>query len=49
MKILEKTLGPDHPLVATVCQNLAELYKLIGKEDEAERLETHAGKIRSNR
>ncbi len=49
LEVLEKTLGPDHPLIATVCENLAELYKQIGKEDEAGRLETRAGKIRSNR
>jgi hypothetical protein len=34
--------------VATVYENLAGLYKKIGKEDEAEKLEARARKIRSN-
>jgi hypothetical protein len=46
---LEKVLGKNHPHVATVCENMAELYKKVGKEDEAERLEERARKIRSKR
>ena len=36
LKILEKVLGPDHPEVAIMLEHMAELYKKIGKEDEAE-------------
>jgi hypothetical protein len=49
LKIKKKALGPDHPHVATVCENMAILYKKLGKEDEAERLEARAKRIRSNR
>jgi hypothetical protein len=49
LAIREKALGPDYPLVATICKNMAELYKKIGKEVEAERLEERARKNRSNR
>jgi Tfp pilus assembly protein PilF len=48
LAIREKALGPDYPDVATVCENMAGLYKKIGKEDQAERLEERAIKIRSN-
>ena len=47
LKIREKTLRPDHPDVATTCENMAGLYRQIGKEDEAEILEARARKIRS--
>ena len=47
LDIMEKVFGPNHPDVATVCQNLAKCYKELGKEDEAEKLETRARKIRS--
>ena len=47
LKIWEKALGPEHPDVATSLSNLAELYRQIGKEDEAEILETRARKIGS--
>ena len=47
-KITEKALGKDHSSVATSLNNLAELYRQIGKEDEAERLEARAKKIRTN-
>lgn len=36
--ILEKTLGNDHPFVATALSTLAELYQIQGKEREAEPL-----------
>jgi lipopolysaccharide biosynthesis regulator YciM len=47
LKILEKAFGPDHPHVATVLENMAELYKKMGKEDEVKRFEERAKKIRS--
>ncbi len=31
LAILEKALGPGHPLVATSLNNLAELYKAQGR------------------
>ena len=46
LKILEKALGPEHINVAVVCENMAGLYRKIGKENEAEILETRARKIR---
>ena len=36
-----------HPDVATSLANMADLYKKIGKEDEAKRLEERAEGIRS--
>ena len=48
LKILEKALGKDHPHVANVCENMANRYRQIGKEDEVAILETRARKIRSN-
>jgi hypothetical protein len=48
LKIGGKTLRPNHPNVATVCENMAKLCRHIGKEDEAEKLEARARKIRSN-
>ena len=47
MKIKEKALGEDHLDVAVTCENMAKLYRQIGKEDEANKLETRARKIRS--
>jgi tetratricopeptide (TPR) repeat protein len=49
LAIVEKALGPNHPNVATVCENMVDLYSQIGKEDEAEKLEARARKIRSKR
>ena len=48
LAIKEKDFGPEHPEVASVCENMAEFYRQIGKEDEAEKLEARARKIRSN-
>jgi tetratricopeptide (TPR) repeat protein len=48
LNIREKELGTDDPKVAAVCRNIANLYKQIGKEDQAERLEARARRIRSN-
>ena len=35
LKITEKALGPDHPLVATGLNNLAGLYYARGRYEEA--------------
>jgi urocanate hydratase len=48
LTVAEKTFGRNHPQVATVCENMAELCRQIGKEDEAGRLEARARRIRSN-
>jgi len=45
--IYEKTLGPDHPHLAVICENYGNCYRGLGKEDEAEILETRAKTIRS--
>jgi len=42
LKIVEKALGPTPPKVAVTCENMAELYRQIGKEDEANKLEIRA-------
>jgi lipopolysaccharide biosynthesis regulator YciM len=49
LKIYEKALGKNHPDVPTVCENMAEFYRKVGKTDEAERLEVHVKRIRSKR
>lgn len=36
--ILERALGPEHPRLATVINNLAEVYRQQGRLDEAETL-----------
>ncbi len=38
LEITEKSLGPDHPDVATALGNLAELYRQQGRYEEAEPL-----------
>ena len=38
LAIIEKILGKDHPNVATSLNNLAGLYKVIGRYSEAEPL-----------
>ncbi len=38
LAISEKTLGTEHPDVATSLNNLAELYRAQGRDHEAERL-----------
>ncbi len=48
LEIQEEAFGLEHPEVAATCENMAELYKKMGKEDEAERLEARARKIQSN-
>jgi tetratricopeptide (TPR) repeat protein len=48
LTIVEKVIGPRHPIVAIVCENMAELCRQVGREDEAEKLEARARKIRFN-
>jgi tetratricopeptide (TPR) repeat protein len=48
LTVAEKIFGPDHPNVEIVYENMAKLYRKTGKEDEAERLEERARRIRSN-
>jgi tetratricopeptide (TPR) repeat protein len=45
--IWEKVLGPDHPHIATVLENMAEFYREIDREEEAKRLEERVKRIRS--
>jgi tetratricopeptide (TPR) repeat protein len=47
LAIWEKAFGPDDLNVATVLENMAELYRKMGKGDEAERADARARKIRS--
>lgn len=44
LEIVERALGSVHPKVATSLNNLMELYKKVGKEEEAKRLEERAKK-----
>jgi hypothetical protein len=45
--ISEKSLGPDHPSVATGLENLAQLYREIGHAKKAEPLDKRAAEIRA--
>ncbi|MDB9823466.1 tetratricopeptide repeat protein, partial [Deltaproteobacteria bacterium] len=47
LEIREKALGPDHPDVATVLENLAKCFSGMGKLDEAENLVARAIKLRN--
>ena len=38
LTIREKVLGPDHPFTATTLDNLASLYRDLGKHEEAKPL-----------
>ncbi len=49
LAIFEKALGPNHPQVATVLENMTELYKKMGNEEEAKKFEERARKIRSKK
>ena len=44
---VKNTLGPDHPNVAAVLENMARFYRNAGRPDEAESLEKQANAIRS--
>jgi hypothetical protein len=48
LAIWEASLGPRDLNVATVLENLAELYKKTGREDEAQGLIERAREIRSH-
>jgi hypothetical protein len=45
--ILETTLGPEHPDVASCLENYASLLRNMGRSQEAEPLESHARAIRA--
>ncbi len=44
---MEKALGPEHPNVATLLGNYAELLRKMKRDAEAEKLEAHAKAIRA--
>jgi tetratricopeptide (TPR) repeat protein len=46
LAIWEKALGPDHPNVSLSLENIAELYRKTGREQEAEELAKRAAGIR---
>ncbi len=45
LEVAEQNVGPDHPDVATSLNNLAELYRAMNRDDEAEPLEQRAARI----
>ena len=45
MPLAERTLGPDHPSVATGFYNLAELYRIQGRYTDAEPLYERAAEF----
>jgi tetratricopeptide (TPR) repeat protein len=47
LAISEKTLGLDHPNVATGLENLAQIYRDIGHPSKAESLAKRAAAIRA--
>jgi len=47
LAIAERTLGPKHPHVAKVLENLAALDRALGRDDEAKVLEQRVAEIRS--
>jgi hypothetical protein len=47
LKIWVKTLGPEHPNVATVLENLAQLQRKTHQDAEADLTEKNAAKIRA--
>ena len=49
LEILEAGLGPDHPSVAMVLENLAGLLRHLGRGDEAEQLEERAAAIKGGK
>jgi len=46
LAIREEMLGADHPDVADSLEELAGLYRVTNREEEAEALEKRAGRIR---
>jgi tetratricopeptide (TPR) repeat protein len=47
LKIDEKALGPDHPKVAAIAENLARTLRKLGRDQEAKVYEEQAAKIRA--
>ena len=47
LEVAEKAVGSDHPAVATILENMAEVYRKIGRATEAEALATRAARIRA--
>ena len=47
LAIWEKTVGPEHPQVATNLENYAALLHKTGREAEAEEMETRAKRMRA--
>jgi tetratricopeptide (TPR) repeat protein len=46
LTVWEEALGPNDPNVATVLENMAELYRELGKYDMGAKLDSRARKIR---
>ena len=46
LQVAEQNVGPDHPDVATVLENLAAVYRATDRRSEAEVLEQRATRIR---
>jgi tetratricopeptide (TPR) repeat protein len=49
LAIREKVLGPNHPHVAIVLENMADLYNKTGRQYEAAQLHARAKAIRWRR
>jgi tetratricopeptide (TPR) repeat protein len=49
LAIDEKALGPDHPDVATIAENLALTLRSLGRDSEAKGYEDQAAKIRAKK
>ena len=47
LEIREKSLGLDHPDIATLLENLADFYRKIKRVKDAEVLEERALRIRA--
>ena len=49
LELLEKNLGGDHPKVAKGLEDLADIYKKLGKTQDAKMLEVRAARISAGR
>jgi tetratricopeptide (TPR) repeat protein len=49
LHIWEKSLGPDHPDIATCLENYATLLKKMNREPEAQPMEVRAASIKAKR
>ena len=47
LAIVEKALGPEHPIVAQFLENYAALLRETEREDKAEEMEARAHAIRA--